>query len=70
MAGPHHEHHPLGVEVLEEESGHPLRLGEATDDEVETARPQLLEQDRVLPRNDLAAAARAPRASAPARPPA
>ena len=35
MAGPHHEHHPLGVEVLQEEPGHALGLGEATE-----ARPR------------------------------
>ena len=57
MAGPHHEQHLLGIEVLEEEAGHLLRRRQPPDHEVEFAEPQLLQQHRILAGHDLDRAA-------------
>ena len=44
MAGPDHEDDPLGIEVLEGQTAHRLRLGHAADDEIDVAEAKLGEQ--------------------------
>ncbi len=56
MAGAHGKDHLLGIEMFEGKAGHLLRRRKTSDDKIEIADAQLLQQHRILAGDDLDAA--------------